>query len=440
MEIKRKDIIICGFALFAIFFGAGNLIFPPSLGVAVGQKWYVAMAGFLLSDPVLPIVGVIATARIGGRADDIGKRVSPAFAKLLGTICILTIGPFFAVPRTGAVTHEIFVSPLFPGVPIWATAIVFFGLTIYITLNPSKVIDWIGQYLTPALIAILGTVVILSIVNPPGAIAVREVDSVFKMGFYEGYQTMDALGAPLMAGIVITDLVRRGYTDKKIQFKASAQVGIVAFILLALVYGGLTYAGATVSSMFEPGSDRVAILVGLVEAILGNAGKVLLGVAVSLACLTTSSGLSSTCGNYFDSITDGKLKYKTVVLISVAISFCLSLLGSGALIAFAVPVLLAVYPIMMVLMLMALIDEKIKYNWTYTGAVVGTAVVGFIDAVHVASLMRGGNAFAAQAELLSKLPLAGIGFSWVVPAVVCAVIFAILGAVTGKSKVYGDPL
>ena len=440
MEIKRRDIIICGFALFAIFFGAGNLIFPPSLGVAVGQKWYVAMGGFLLSDPVLPIVGVIATARIGGRADDIGKRVSPAFAKVLGTICILTIATFFAVPRTGAVTHEIFIKPLFPNVPILATAVVFFGLTLYITLNPSKVIDWIGQYLTPALIIIIGGVVLLSIIKPPGPIAVREAEGIFKMGFYEGYQTMDALGAPLMAGIVITDLVRRGYTDKKVQFKASVQVGIVAFVLLALVYGGLTYAGATVSSMFEPGSDRVAILVGLVESIFGSFGKVLLGVAVSLACLTTSSGLSSTCGNYFESISGGKLKYKTVAIISVAISFCLSLLGSGALITIAVPILSAAYPIMMVLMLMALVDEKIKYNWTYTGAVVGTTIVGVIQAVNLASIMRGGNLLQAQADMINSLPLAGFGFSWVIPAIVCSAVFTIVSAVTKKGKVYGDPL
>lgn len=440
MEIKRRDIIICGFALFAIFFGAGNLIFPPSLGVAVGEKWYVAMAGFLLSDPVLPIVGVIATARIGGRADDIGKRVSPAFAKVLGTICILTIATFFAVPRTGAVTHEIFIKPLFPNVPILATAVVFFGLTLYITLNPSKVIDWIGQYLTPALIIIIGSVVLLSIVNPPGEIAVREAEGVFRLGFYEGYQTMDALGAPLMAGIVITDLVRRGYTDKKVQFKASVQVGIVAFILLALVYGGLTYAGATVSGMFEAGSDRVEILIGLVESIFGSFGKIILGIAVSLACLTTSSGLSSTCGNYFEAISDGKLKYKTVATVSVVISFFLSLLGSGALITIAVPILSAAYPIMMVLMLMALVDEKIKYNWTYTGAVVGTAIVGFIDAVHLASIMRGGNLLEGPATLVSKLPLASLGFSWVVPAIACAALFTVLAAVTGKSKVYGDPL
>lgn len=119
MEIKRKDIIICGFALFAIFFGAGNLIFPPYLGILSGNRWYVAMFAFLLSDPVLPILGVIVTAKLGGRADDLGKRVGPKFAKLVGTVAILTIGPFFAVPRTGATTHEIFIRPLFPSVPSW---------------------------------------------------------------------------------------------------------------------------------------------------------------------------------------------------------------------------------------------------------------------------------------------------------------------------------
>ena len=215
MEIKRKDVIVCGFALFAIFFGAGNLIFPPHLGVLAGDRWFTAMVGFLISDPVLPILGVIVTARLGGRADDLGKRVSPKFAKLIGTIAILTIGPFFAIPRTGATTHEVFIRSLFPSVPIWATSIVFFGLTLYITLNPGKVIDFIGQYLTPALLIILAIIVVIAIVNPPDPKVTTDVQGLFTMSFKEGYQTMDALGSPLMAGIGIRDLIRRGYHDKE---------------------------------------------------------------------------------------------------------------------------------------------------------------------------------------------------------------------------------
>ena len=440
MEIKRKDVIICGFALFAIFFGAGNLIFPPYLGIVAGDRWYVAMFAFLLSDPVLPILGVIVTAKLGGRADDLGKRVSPKFSKFIGTIAILTIGPFFAVPRTGATTHEIFVAPLFPSVPNWVTCIIFFAITLYITLNPGKVIDVIGKYLTPALIVILTLIVIIAIVNPPDAKVTTETTGLFTRGFSEGYQTMDALGSPLMAGIVITDLIRRGYTDKEVQFKASVQIGIVSFILLALVYGGLTYAGATVGGHFNADSERTAILIGMVELMLGNVGKVFMGVAVALACLTTSSGLSSTCGNYFETISNGKLKYKNIVYVCVAIALALSLIGVSGLIAIAVPILSAIYPVYIVLIIMSIFDEKIKYNWTYTGAVIGAFAVALVESINLASVMRGGTLLQSAADSLRALPLGQFGFEWLLPAVVCSVVLTLISMVGKVGKTINDPL
>lgn len=440
MEIKRKDVIICGFALFAIFFGAGNLIFPPYLGIVAGDRWYIAMFAFLLSDPVLPILGVIVTARLGGRADDLGKRVGAKFAKLVGTVAILTIGPFFAVPRTGATTHEILIRPLFPSVPSWVTCLVFFLITYYITLNPSKVIDIIGKYLTPCLLVILALIVVISIVNPPDPMVTTSTSNLFTLGFKEGYQTMDALGSPLMAGIVITDLIRRGYNNEEIQFKASVKIGIVAFILLALVYGSLTYAGATVGGHYDANTERTTLLIGMVRLMLGSVGQVFMGVAVALACLTTSTGLTSTCGNYFDTISNGKLPYKVVVTASVLVSFLLSFLGVDGLITVAIPILSAIYPVMIVLILMSIFDKKIKYNWTYTGAVIGAFVVSAIESINMASSMRGGNLLGGPAEAIMKLPLSQFGFEWVLPAIVCSIIFTLISMFAKVGKTIDDPI
>ncbi len=440
MEIKKKDIMICGFALFAIFFGAGNLIFPPYLGVLAGDRWYVAMFAFLLSDPVLPILGVVVTAKLGGRADDLGKRVSPKFSKLVGTIAILTIGPLFAVPRTGATTHEILIRPLFPGVPGWLTSVVFFTVTYYIALNPSKVIDIIGKYLTPCLLLILGLIVVVAIVNPPDPMMTTETPKLFTLGFKEGYQTMDALGSPLMAGIVISDLVRRGYDDEETQLKASLQVGLVAFILLALVYGSLTYAGATVGGHFDGNTERTALLIGMVDLMLGNVGTVFMGVAVTLACLTTSTGLTSTCGNYFESVSNGKVKYKQVVTVAVLVSFGLSFLGVDGLISVAVPILSAIYPVMIVLILMSLFDSKIKYNLTYTGAVVGAFSVSLVQSLNMASVMRGGTLLAGPTAFIQTLPLAKFGFEWLIPAIVGGLIFTLVSKYASVGKTIADPV
>ncbi|MDF2948842.1 MAG: branched-chain amino acid transport system carrier protein [Sedimentibacter sp.] len=434
--IKKKDIITCGFALFAIFFGAGNLIFPPYLGVLSGDRWFESMIGFLMTDPVLPVLGVLVTMKLGGRADDLGKRVSPKFAKLIGLVAILTIGPFFAVPRTGATTHEIFVQPLFGAdASILITSVIFFAITLWVSINPSKVIDYVGNILTPVLLVILAVIVTKSIIAPPDALVTTGTAGLFANGFKEGYQTMDALGAALMAGIVSTDLIRRGYKDEKTKMKASIGVGLVAFVLLALVYGGLTYAGATVGGHYSASTPRTELLIGMTTLLLGDLGKFALGLAVALACLTTSTGLVSTCGNYFETISNGKLKYKHVVTVATVLSFAISLLGVEKLIAIAVPVLTAIYPVVMVLIILSIFDKKIKYNWTYTGAVVGAFSVSLLEGVGLFGQMTGVAALGNLGKFVQVLPLSQLGFGWIIPSIAGSIIFTLISKYTNMGDV-----
>ena len=428
---KIIDIIICGFALFAIFFGAGNLIFPPYLGVISGNNWGIANIAFLLSDPLLPILGVIVTALLGGQATDLGKRVSKHFSIIIGAISIILIGPLFAVPRTGATTHEIFVQSFVPSAPQWITSLIFFGLTLYIAIHSHTVIDAIGKYLTPILLFILLLVFIAAVVQPNAGFQTTTSAGLFSQSFKEGYQTMDALGAALMAGVVISDLTRRGYTEKKEQHQMMFGVGIVSFILLALVYSSLTYAGATVSTVYDSTIQRPALLIGLIEQLLGSFGKVAMGIAVSFACLTTSVGLITTCGHYFSTLTNGKLEYKKIVVISVVISFLLSLLGVDALLQLAVPVLSAIYPMVIALIFLSIFDRYIVYNWTYTGAVVGAFFIGGIQAIHLFSQMQGGNFLSELAAWTNTLPLNQFGFEWLVPAIIGSVVFTVISKFTG---------
>lgn len=428
---KLTDIMICGFALFAIFFGAGNLIFPPYLGVISGNNWGIANIAFLLSDPLLPILGVIVTALLGGQATDLGKRVSKHFSIIIGAISIILIGPLFAVPRTGATTHEIFVQSFVPTAPQWITSLIFFGLTLYIAIHSHTVIDAIGKYLTPILLIILLLVFIAAVVQPNVGFQTTTSAGLFSQSFKEGYQTMDALGAALMAGVVISDLTRRGYTEKKEQHQMMFGVGIVSFILLALVYSSLTYAGATVSTVYDSTVQRPALLIGLIEQLLGSFGKVAMGIAVSFACLTTSVGLITTCGHYFSTLTNGKLEYKKIVVVSVVISFLLSLLGVDALLQLAVPVLSAIYPMVIALIFLSIFDRYIVYNWTYTGAVVGAFFIGGIQAIHLFSQMQGGNFLSGLADWTNTLPLHQFGFEWLVPAIIGSVVFTVISKFTG---------
>ena len=431
---KITDIIICGFALFAIFFGAGNLIFPPYLGVISGNNWGIANIAFLLSDPLLPILGVIVTALLGGQATDIGKRVSKHFSMIIGAISIILIGPLFAVPRTGATTHEIFVQSFVPSAPQWITSLIFFGLTLYIAIHSHTVIDAIGKYLTPILLFILLLVFIAAVIQQNAGFQTTTSAGLFSQSFKEGYQTMDALGAALMAGVVISDLTRRGYTEKKEQHQMMFGVGIVSFILLALVYSSLTYAGATVSTVYDSTVQRPALLIGLIEQLLGSFGKIAMGIAVSFACLTTSVGLITTCGHYFSTLTNGKLEYKKIVVVSVVLSFLLSLLGVDALLQLAVPVLSAIYPMVIALIFLSIFDRYIVYNWTYTGAVVGAFFIGGIQAIHLFSQMQGGNFLSELAAWTNTLPLHQFGFEWLVPAIIGSVVFTVISKFTGMGN------
>lgn len=424
MTNRKKDILISGLALFAIFFGAGNLIFPPYLGVITGDGWLATMVGFLLADPVIPILTVIVTAAAGGRAVDIGKRVGDKFAKILTLAAIICIGPAFAIPRTAATTYEVGFKAFFPNLPIWLVTLVFFAITFALSFKESNVVNIIGKYITPALLLFLFIVIVKAITNPIGKpVDVPVEGGYFVKGFYEGYQTLDAFASPLFTGIVVADLMRKGYgkESRKDRLSFIISVGIVASIFLGLVYGGLTYLGASGSSIFTADDSRVDILVSLVYMILGNFGKFALSVCVTLACLTTAVGLTSSAGNFIEELTRGKVKYIYTVVVVTIISFLLSSLGVDAIINLAVPVLTIGYPIIIALVFYMIFDKKVPYNMAYILMVIGVLIVAIIETFGEKLGLVG------LVDTIKSLPLAQFGFTWFVPSLVCFIIGWILG-------------
>jgi len=438
MKKKLLDTIIIGFALFAIFFGAGNLIFPPYLGVTAGENWGIATLAFLISDPLLSIIAVMVVAALGGSALNVGRRVHPLFASALAAICVLLIGPIFAVPRTGASTHEIFVQSYFPSAPQWITSLVFFGIVLWITYQENSVMDAIGKYLTPILLVILFCIFVAAIIQPDATFAQTDGTGLFAQGFKEGYQTMDVLGAPLLAGVVMKDITRRGYLNKKDQFRMMFGVGIVAFILLALVYSTLAYSGASMSTVIDSTAQRAAMLTTIVKNLLGSWGQLAMGLAVCFACLTTAIGLTTTCGQYFEEVSKGKISYKKTILVTVAVEFIISLVGVDSLINLAVPVLTFIFPIMIALILFSAFDKYVPYDWTYLGAVVGAGIVGLVQGINTLSQLLGGKLLGDAVKLIGTFPLATYGLEWIVPTFVGALIFTILAAILKPKQLEFD--
>ena len=438
MKKKLLDTIIIGFALFAIFFGAGNLIFPPYLGVTAGENWGIATFAFLISDPLLSIIAVMVVAALGGSALNVGRRVHPLFASTLAAICVLLIGPIFAVPRTGASTHEIFVQSYFPSAPQWITSLVFFGIVLWITYQENSVMDAIGKYLTPILLLILFLIFVGAVLQPNASFAATDRTGLFAQGFKEGYQTMDVLGAPLLAGVVMKDITRRGYLNKKDQFRMMFGVGIVAFVLLALVYSTLAYSGASLSTVIDSTAQRAAMLTTIVKNLLGSWGQLAMGLAVCFACLTTAIGLTTTCGQYFEEVSKGKISYKKTILVTVAVEFIISLVGVDSLINLAVPVLTFIFPIMIALILFSAFDQYIPYDWTYLGAVVGAGIVGLVQGINTLSQLLGGKLLGDAVKLIGTFPLATYGLEWIVPTFVGALIFTILAAILKPKQLEFD--
>lgn len=316
MNRKTKDTLIVGFALFSMFLGAGNLIFPPFLGLHSGENWLPVLIGFVLTGVGLPLLAVYAVLRSGGTIMTMARHVGRPFGRVLGLVVVLSIGPMFAIPRTAATVFEVGVHPILPNVNITVSSIVFFALVLVLSINNSKVIDRLGKFLTPFLILTLFSIIVAAIVNPvgtPGAPADPAYN--FAGGFTEGYQTMDGLAATMFAGVALSNIVARGYNNREEQLSMSIRSGVIAAVLLGLVYCGLTFGGAGCTDAFPADIERSALLVGMTQGLLGNIGAYCLSAAVTLACLTTAVGLSVTSGQYFNELSGGRLSYKLVVVI-----------------------------------------------------------------------------------------------------------------------------
>lgn len=417
MENKRsvKDIFTFGFALFAMFFGAGNLIFPPYLGIISGPKWFTAFAGFTFADAGLALLAVIAIALVRGEIMVLFGRIGRIPAVLLSFADIMCVGPLLVIPRTGATTYEMGITPLFgEGIPIIVVAIVFFTLTFILTVRPSKVIDIVGQILTPFLIIALSIIIIKGVISPIGQpIQSPMIDGVFKKGIMDGYQTMDCFVSIAVGSVLMLTLANKGYTEPKQQVKILIKAGIIACVGLGLIYGGLTYLGSTVSTMYGMDVQQSKVIVNITKMLLGNTGTAILAIAVSLACLTTSIGLTSATAEYLSMISKEKISYAKCVLFVCIFSAAAATLGVKGLVKVAVPILTIVYPPSIVLILLAFVRDKINSDLVYKFSAGMSVIISTISLL---------STKIPALEFINALPLAGLGFNWVIPSFIAGLI------------------
>ena len=427
MSKINKDVIILGFALFAMFFGAGNLIFPPFLGVISGSNWLIGFGGFILSDVGLALLAIIAAAKCNGEVDKVLSRSGKKLGIMLGSAIMICLGPLLAIPRTAATTFEMGISPLFDGFSPVLFSIIFFAMTFILTIKPSKVVDVIGQFLTPALLIALGVLIVMGIISPLGEMNTNIIsENLFAEGVKQGYQTMDALGAVALSTVIISSLSNKGYKNENQKIKLTLKAGIVAAIGLILVYGGLTYLGATVSTMYGQDVVQTTLIVEITESLLGKPGKVILAIIVMLACLTTAIGLTSATAQFFEKTTNGKLKYELIVTIVCIFSAIVSNFGVNTIIKFSAPILDIIYPATIILVIMTLFGDKIKNNNAFKGA---TYMALLVSVITVANNMK-----LINIAFINKLPFSSLGFNWILQVLIGAIIGNLIPFIDKNNK------
>lgn len=418
-----KDTLVTGFALFAMFFGAGNLIFPSYLGWSSASNWFLGFLFFILADVGLSLAALLVIAKLGGGPLCLAQRLGKLPAMLIVVAAGVCIGPLIAVPRTAATTFEFGVQPLFPQVNGWVFSVVFFLIVILLSIRQSKAVDIIGAVLAPVMLAVLAVLIVCGIVSPLGVVHGDVASStVVRDGVKAGYQTMDMMGVILLSMAVMVSITQKGYQSNKEQRKIIAWSGMLSAICLFTVYCGLAYLGATVSSVYQVKMTQAELLIAITSGLLGKSGIVLLGVVVAFACLTTAIGLISSAATLFRELSGGKLRYQWLVVGLSAISCLISNVGIDAIIRFASPILDLIYPVLVVLVALGIFNDRIKSDLTFRFAAAGTFAISCLTLAEKALGLDLG---------MSYLPLSDMGFGWIVPAVVLGIVGAMIGSVKG---------
>lgn len=431
MKLSRNKMLLVSFMLFSLFFGAGNLIFPPFLGQNAGNHTLPAMLGFLATAVVLPVLGVVVVARFDG-LDRLGQQVGKRFAIVFTLLIYLSIGPGLGIPRAASVPFEMAVAPYLPegtNTTVWMLvySLAFFLVALWLCMTPGKLVNRIGHFLTPSLLVLLVFLFVCFLFRGEVNVAPSQTAydvAPFLKGFSEGYQTMDTIAALNFGLVIATTLGSFGMTEKHDRMRHTVLAGIFAGTILALVYAMLSYMGMCSSGVYAIQENGAWTLRCIVYQLFGAPGAVLLAAIFTLACLTTCVGLINSISQYFSTLF-GKLSYRQWVLVMTGFSFLVCNLGLNAILSISIPILNAIYPVAIVLILLGLTHSLwVKNRWVYSLVVAGTGTVSVIYALDAAQLSLG-----AVTELCRKLPLYDMGFCWVSVAAVMLAVSLLLGLV-----------
>lgn len=417
----KKEILVVGFALFALFFGAGNLILPPFLGFFAGSQWYLVALGFIISGVGLPLLGILAHARIQGSIFQFADKVSPAFS-LVFCVLIYLISVTLPSPRTAAVTHEIAIQPFFK-VSSLTTSIIYFLIVFLFVVKRNTVVNNIGKYLTPAILVLLLSVIISGIFSGYQPLEMPLNEKPVLTGFFEGYQTFDAIAALVVGGVIIISVKLKGYSSPVEIRKIISAAAVLAGISLLLVYSGLIYNGAIVNSEFPDNITRTQLLAGISNLNLGAIAGTALAILVTLACFTTAVGITTGTADFIAERVPKRYIYELTVLLACILGVVMGALSVNSIIEIALPVLMLIYPLTIILILLNVLPESFRTKFIMRATVISVIVFSLPEALKYIFPVE------SLAVIQQWIPLAEFELGWIIPALI-----AFLGSYVWERK------
>ncbi|EDP72687.1 hypothetical protein FBALC1_16337 [Flavobacteriales bacterium ALC-1] len=433
MNIQRKELLVTSFALFSLFFGAGNLLLPPLLGYNAGDNWIWVTIGFMITAVLIPIIGILAHAKLQGTMYDFGKKISPWFSSIY-CIIVYIISVAIPSPRTASATHEIAIHPAFGTSPL-LTSTIYFALVLVFVLNRSKILNLIGKFLTPFIVIILLAVIGIGLTSSSLTTGTSTFETPLVSGILEGYQTFDAIGAVVVGAVIIVSLNFKNMKVSQFESKRKLirQSGFIAGTGLFVIYAGLIAVGAYYGSQIEVDTalssdmQRANLLRGISIAALGNFGNTVLSVLISLACFTTAVGIVAGTADYFR----GLFNKSQNAYVITAIIACIAGVGVGQLdfhsiIVIAYPILLFIYPITIMLILLNVMPERIATPLVFRAVVIVTFIFSIPDVIGFISPSDG------LKSITEYIPLAKHSLGWVLPALVAFVVTSFFQSNTKK--------
>lgn len=406
-----KLTLITAFALFSLFFGAGNIILPPYLGFTSGDQWLPVTLGFAISAVFIPILGIRAHARLQGSLLDFADRMSPVFSVIFGVLVYL-IAVALPAPRTASLTHEMAIAPYFDTSSLLTSSIYFLGVFIFVIFR-SRILDITGKVLTPVLLVLLSAIILLILTGPSLSPLTYSPEQWITKGLLEGYQTFDAMGAVVVGAVIIISLNYRKELDYHVRRKVINRAGILAGSGLCIIYTGLIYGGALLSNTLDPDLDRSGVLNAMITYALGEKGHIFLAILIALACFSTTVGIITGASDFVKGLLPKhKWAYLLTALLSCITGVLIGQLKFEYIIEIALPVLLFIYPLIIIFILLHNLPQKWVSAFTFRAVTLTVILFSIPDIMNALG-------YSGLSEYLSSItPWNTTHFSWILPAAV----------------------